>query len=335
VATLFKDKNSPNWYVLFGNHKKSTGTSNRKRAKEVLKKFEDAQFRERMGLDPEPEFKSILLSQFIALYLADRRKLGKSPETIRTDEYCLKRLLIFTEDVTLSEITGAVALRYRNWKLESVKPATASIELRSIRAAFNWALDKPGEKYLRKNPFSQKGMVPVVNERRMPTFLMPTEKAAFLAAIDRDDYRRLFHFLLLTGCRRGEAINLSWADVNLEQRSITFRMTKTRRDRSVPITLELMQIIMALDRNQPKPFNWDPDWISRLFKRYLEKAGIKRNLHLHCLRHTAATDLVRAGIHPNKIKEFLGHSSLKVTEIYTHILPEDLREAAEALTCLG
>ncbi len=86
---------------------------------------------------------------------------------------------------------------------------------------------------------------------------------------------------------------------------------------------------------RPKPFNWEADWTSRLFKLYLEKAGIKRDLHLYCLRPTAATDLVRAGIHPNKIKEFLGHSSLKVTEIYTHVLPEDLHEAAEALTCLG
>jgi len=288
-----------------------------------------------MGLEPEPEFKSVFLSEFIDLYLADRRKLGKSPATIHTDKYCLKRLQTFTGDIALTGITGAVALRYRNYKLETVKPATASIELRSIRAALNWALQKPGVKYLRSNPFMQKGMVPIVDERRMPTFLMPSEKASFLAVIDRNDHRQLFQFLLLTGCRRGEVINLAWADIDLEQRCITFRKTKTRRDRSVPITLELMQIVMALDRTQPKPFNYGVDWVSHLFKHYLKRAGIERDLHLHCLRHTAATDLVRAGIHLEKIKEFLGHSNVKMTEVYTHILPEDLREAAEALTCLG
>jgi integrase/recombinase XerD len=52
-------------------------------------------------------------------------------------------------------------------------------------------------------------------------------------------------------------------------------------------------------------------------------------------RHTAASDLVRAGVHPMQIQKLLGHSSLEIIQIYTHILPEDLRDAAEKLTCLG
>ncbi|TKJ41162.1 hypothetical protein CEE37_05710 [candidate division LCP-89 bacterium B3_LCP] len=75
--------------------------------------------------------------------------------------------------------------------------------------------------------------------------------------------------------------------------------------------------------------------MTRQFKRYLVKSGIEKDLHLHNLRHTAASDLVRNGVHLTKIQKFLGHSSVKVTEIYTHVLPEDLREVAEALTCAG
>ena len=96
-----------------------------------------------------------------------------------------------------------------------------------------------------------------------------------------------------------------------------------------------MQIILQLDRSRSRPFDYGPDWVSRLFKRYLVKSGIQKDLHLHCLRHTAASDLVRQGVHLRKIQKFLGHSSLKMTEIYTHVLPEDLREVADALSCVG
>jgi integrase len=313
----------------------STRTADKELASEILDRIKEDLVREKKGLKSAERIVPILLSEFTVVYQEERKKVGKAPRTISTDIYALRRLLEFTGDCSLSSISDQVALRYRNYKLDTVNPSTTSIELRSIRAAFNLAVQKPDAKYLRINPFSQKGLVPVVDERRMPTFLMPTEKAAFLAAIGREDHRRFFQFLLLTGCRRGEAINLTWMDIDLEYKRVTFRKTKTRRDRSVPITLELMQIIMTLDRSQPKPFNWKSAWATKLFKQYLAKAGIKRDLHLHCLRHTAASDLVRAGVHLTKIQKFLGHSSVKVTEIYTHVLPEDLREVAETLSCTG
>ncbi|MBU0518092.1 site-specific integrase [bacterium] len=157
----------------------------------------------------------------------------------------------------------------------------------------------------------------------------------FFAAIDNEDYKLLFQFLLLTGCRRGEAIKLAWDDIDLENKKIVFRQTKSGNDRVIPISLELMQIVMALDRIKSKPFPYHPDWLTHLFKKYLKRSGIEKDFHLHCLRHTAATDLVRQRIPLTQIKDFLGHSSVKVTEIYTHSLPEDLQQVAEALTCVG
>ncbi|TKJ36920.1 hypothetical protein CEE37_14490 [candidate division LCP-89 bacterium B3_LCP] len=53
--------------------------------------------------------------------------------------------------------------------------------------------------------------------------------------------------------------------------------------------------------SKPKPFNYGPYWITNLFRRYREVAGLNKRFHLHCLRHTAASDLVRQGIHMKKI----------------------------------
>ena len=245
------------------------------------------------------------------------------------------RPLKFVGDCKLTSLTDAVALEYRNHKLATVKPASASIELRPIRTAFNCAKQKPGKKYLIRNPFAQSGMIPRVEGQKIPLCLSPDEKARFFAAIDDVNHERLFKFMLLTGCRRGEAVILAWQDVDLEQRQLTFRRTKTKIDRSIPINLELMPVILALDRSSQKIFNYAPGSVSRLFNRYRKKAELRQELHLHCLKHTAASDLVRQGIHLTKIQKFQGHTNVKTTEIYTHVLPQDLREVAEALGCSG
>ncbi|MCX6640615.1 MAG: site-specific integrase [bacterium] len=314
---------------------RSTGTSDKTLAHEVMKKIKEDAVRRSRGLEPIETVESILLSEFIAVYLTERKKDGKMPRTIETDSYALGRLLNRIGDCSLISITKESARKYKGYKLENVKPVSASIELRSIRAAFNWALEKPGTKYLYSNPFKQKGLIPTVPGRTIPPIFSPEEKARFLESIEDENHKRLFKFFLLTGCRRAEAVNLKWADIDFEQKQLTFRRTKTKRDRAIPINLELMQILIALDRTQAKPFSFGSDWISHLFERYLRRAKIDRPMSLHGLRHTCASDMVRAGVHLTKIQKFLGHTSVKTTEIYTHVLPEDLREAAEVLSCVG
>ena len=165
--------------------------------------------------------------------------------------------------------------------------------------------------------------------------LSPVEKRLFLEVIDKPHHELMFRFFLLTGCRRSEVVNLKWSDIDLEKRVINIRQTKTHRDRIIPISSELMQVITALDRSKPKPFNYSPRTTSRLFSFYRRKAGLREDLHLHCTRHTCGTTLANQGIPPHQIKTFLGHISLRTTELYLHSTGDDLRRAADALTCVG
>ncbi len=226
-------------------------------------------------------------------------------------------------------------MKYRDHLLLRIKPTSAAIELRHMKASFSWAEEKAGIRYVYSNPFRQKGLMPSAPKSPIPKCLSPEEKQKFLDAIHEDKYKLVFKFFLLTGCRRGEATKLEWDDIDLNDMVITFWQTKSGRDRVIPINLELMQVIHALDRSQKKPFPYHPDWISHLFKRFLRVAGIDKPFSLHSLRHTCGSDMARKGIPVNQIKDFLGHSSLEVTQIYLHSLPEDLRNAADALSCLG
>ncbi|MBU0517807.1 tyrosine-type recombinase/integrase [bacterium] len=342
MATLFKryhKKDSYTWYVSYmdqgKSRMKSTGTKNLKLAEKVKQRIEEDILRVKKGLEPKEQIEPTLLSEFASVYLANRRKIGKAERTIQTDEYSLRRLLDYTGDCSLLSITQKVAQAYKEYKLERVNNTSASIEFRSIRAAFNWALEKPGTKYLYYNPFAQKHLIPSAKKSEYPLCLSPEEKSQFLETIGLQEHKNLFKFYLLTGCRRSEALRLEWEDVDFEGRRITFRQTKTKKDRTIPMNIELMQIINALDRTRTRPFEYSPSWVSHLFRKYLKKSGIQKEFHLHCLRHTAASDMVRQNIHLSKIAKLLGHSSTRTTEIYTHVVVEDLREAAEALTCIG
>lgn len=325
-------------YYINGRHStKTTRISDKALARKIATQKEKEIASIEQGLEPEHKIQPILLSEFIEAYLEHRERQCMAPKTIAMDAQVLHRLLEYTGDCNIVTITDMAVQKFKYKMLETLSKTSVSIELRSLRTAFNFAIEKPGTKYIRRNPFSQKGLIPSPKneDRKIPKCLSPDEKAKFLSAIDNPEHMQLFKFFLLTGCRRGEALNLQWSDIDLEQKQLTFRNTKSRKDRTLPISLELMQIIISLDRSKPKPFNYRPNTVTRQFKRYLHKSGIEKDLHLHNLRHTAGSDLVRQGIHLKKIQKYLGHASVKTTEIYTHVLPEDLREVADALTCVG
>lgn len=240
----------------------------------MCENIEDNITRQELDLEPLVKVEPILLSEFIGVYQEDRSRIGKSKETFGVDVLALGDLMKFTGDYRLDSINSVLALQYRNHLLENVKTATASIRLRAIRTAFNWAVNKPGEKFLKVNPFSQKGIVPSVHKNKKLLCLTQVEKRKFLGAIDDPNHLLLFQFYILTGCRRSEAINLHWSDIDLENKVIQLRQTKTHKDRSIPITLELMQVIAKFDKSKPKPFNYIPGTASRLFSFCRKKAEV-------------------------------------------------------------
>ncbi|MBU0517763.1 tyrosine-type recombinase/integrase [bacterium] len=337
MASLFK--RGKKWYITWhedGQRKmKSTKTVDKQLAMEALRKFEEEKTRIDLGLEPVVKIQPIMLSQFIEVYQEDRRRIGRSKQTITIDMLALRGLLKFTGDCKLETVSTNTALRFRDHLLARVKSATASIRLRAIRSAFSWASDKPGERYHRFNPFAQKRIIPAPEKRKLPICLSPAEKIRLFNAIEDQDHRNLFSFFALTGCRRSEAVNLQWSDIDYKSHQIVIRQSKTGKEIVIPISLELIQVLKSLDLSKPKPFNYKRDWITHLFERYRKKADLPTRFHLHCLRHTAAVEMIRKGIHLQKVSQMLGHESVTTTEIYTRLLPEDLRDAAEALTCIG
>jgi len=202
-------------------------------------------------------------------------------------------------------------------------------------------------------------------ERQEIEALDPAESAALLTAARST---RMFPVILValgTGLRRGEVLGLRWSDIDLGKRTLTvaqsleqtktglrFKAPKTRRSRrtiALPPAIaeelhahraqqaaERLALGMGRDpaglvftRIDGDPIQ--PDSVTKMFARIAERAKI-RPISFHGLRHTHATDLLRAGVHPKIASERLGHASIAITmDTYSHAIPGLQEDAAQRI----
>lgn len=153
-------------------------------------------------------------------------------------------------------------------------------------------------------------------------------------------HRDLLTLFLETGCRLGEIQRLCWSDVDLANREITVRGTKSGRDRTIPMSANVKAIFhrMHRERRSAPVVPLDDTVIGtkanfyRVLLRAYPKAGIDPQRvewlrPIHSLRDTTLTRLVRAGVPLDRVKAIAGHETLAMTLRYAHTSNESLHEA--------
>ena len=331
MAALFKRKGSDIWHVDYvyrgKRYRKSSGTSDRKLAELHLKDIEVKIERENLGFG-ELNRKEVKFSEFIKEYL-QLSKAEKATNTYLIDESALAGFKEITGDVRLSLITPKHGEDYKLKRLQEVKPVSVNIHLRQIKAALEKAV-KWG--YIEKNPLKEIKQCRVKNEN-LPEFLTKEEVKSLMDGIPEGNFKSFILFCLYTGCRRGEALNITWDDVDMERGRATLRITKTGKSRVVPINGALKRILEAIEPNGERLFPHNGDFVTHRFKKYVRASGIKnpQKINVHSLRHTFASHLVMAGVDLFTVSKLLGHSSARTTEMYAHLVPDHLKVAVERL----
>jgi integrase len=170
-------------------------------------------------------------------------------------------------------------------------------------------------------------------------------------------------FAITTGLRRGEILALRWTDVDLEngyltvnraieetKTGVTFKEPKSRRGRRrvslPPILTDHLETHRAEQDKRRKALGsayhgcgliccvedgslWKPGAFTSAYRALLKRRKIE-NIPFHSLRHSHASQLLRAGISPKVISERLGHSKVGFTlDVYSHLLPGMQEEAAQ------
>jgi integrase len=151
---------------------------------------------------------------------------------------------------------------------------------------------------------------------------------------------------LFTGLRSGEIFNLRWSDLDFENKLILVRDPKNRKNRHAFMTAEIESLLKDLRRDQgpetlvfPGRDGQRQRVVSCTFRRAIEELGLNAGLSdprqkvvFHSLRHTFASWLAQAGEPLFTIAQLLGHSSLAMTARYSHLAPDNLRQAAQRLS---
>lgn len=180
-------------------------------------------------------------------------------------------------------------------------------------------------------------------------YLQDHESVALLRAeVDRLSQSMIL-LALRTGMRVGELLGLRWRDVDVGQQVLTIASSivdgvrgtpKNHRVRVVPLTADAAEGLSKLRRGRSASdtpvFSLDGhaplsrDQANWRLHRACRTAGIP-TVGWHALRHTFATDLLRKGANIRAVQSLLGHSTVLMTERYTHVAPHQLREAVSLL----
>lgn len=153
------------------------------------------------------------------------------------------------------------------------------------------------------------------HQRTTGTALTPKEINEFLARIQSERLKPFYMFCLFTGCRRGEALNVKWEDIDFVKKIIHVHGTKTATsERDIPLLPDCEIVLNGIQRKGAKVFHHRAEHVTKKFKEYCPAHK------LHDLRHTFATRCLESGINIKVVQKWLGHSRLDTTaEIYTHV----------------
>jgi integrase len=151
-------------------------------------------------------------------------------------------------------------------------------------------------------------------------------------------WREFVVMAINTGMRRGEILKLTWHDINMSERIISVPATKTYKLRHIPINNTLYDFLVSKKEKAkseyviayPDAEPVSPVVASRYFGKIMKRLKIK-NASIHTLRHTFASYLVMGGVDIISVKELLGHSDLRMTQIYAHLRPGYLQNTVTKL----
>jgi integrase/recombinase XerD len=184
---------------------------------------------------------------------------------------------------------------------------------------------------------------------RLPTVLSQEEVAQLIDAASTPFHRTLLMTLYATGLRCTELTRLKVGDIDSQRRVLHVQGGKGRRDRDLMLSPKLLEELRQYWRRlRRKPRVWlfpgkqnhdsdqpiDTKTVWHACHKASRRAGLKKSVHPHTLRHCFATHLLEAGADLRTIQILLGHQSLKETTVYLHLSKRHLSTIPSPLDSL-
>lgn len=200
-----------------------------------------------------------------------------------------------------------------------------NLEIATLSNFFNYCIEKG---YIDKNPAFK---IKKLNELSRLKTLSDADIEQLINGATNKLTKDLITFLVLTGCRKGEALNLKWDNVDLQNEVIAIKGTKTKYDRYIPISKSLKELLGRIEKKDDCLYVFNNNGVKigdfkRSFHTACKNAGLK-DLRIHDLRHVFASKMVMNGTSLYITGELLGHRTTQMTKRYSHLVPDTLKKA--------
>lgn len=164
--------------------------------------------------------------------------------------------------------------------------------------------------------------------KKLPIVLSVEEIQGMFNACDNLKHRVVLGLLYSCGLRVSELINLKWEHIDRSRMIINIIQAKCKKDRQVGLNDKLIELLKAYwlkyqsniyVLNGQSSLQYSDRSVGEVVKQLAVKAGIKKRVYTHLIRHCSFTHLMESGVDISLIQKLAGHSNVKTTQIYCHI----------------
>lgn len=273
----------------------------------------------RISRCPEPFLEKLILK-------------GYSRNTCKTYIHMFERFASHFKDRPLLEISDADIREYLLLQIKhGLSNSFQNQLLNAIKFYYEIVLEMPNRFYHLERPRP---------EKRLPTVLSIEQIKKMISCSENIKHKCLLSLLYSSGMRQGELLNLEIRDIDSDRMIIHIRRAKGNKDRITSLSH------LCLDQLRKYYLEWRPQKylfegrdggtyasssLRRVVQRAARKAGIRKRVTCHTLRHSFATHLLENGTNLRVIQELLGHNSAKTTQIYTKVAKTNLESLKNPL----
>lgn len=284
-------------------------------------------------------FKPVVVSMAFTLSQENLTALGRfiehlklkaySPSTIKTYRNEFMQLLQLLKERRVDSLTVDDLKRYLLYCFEKLKLTENTLHSRLNALKYYFEQVSGRERFFWEIPRPKKPML-------LPKLLNEEELRRLFNALTNKKHKAMLFTAYSAGLRVSEIVNLKISHIDSKRMQIFVERAKGKKDRYVnlsPILLDILRKYIAAYKPGPKVYLFESEQtltcyptrtVQQIFANAKQKAGIRKEVGIHSLRHSFATHLLDKGTDIKYIKELLGHFNIKTTERYLHVSKKSL-----------
>lgn len=268
--------------------------------------------------------------------MLERLKLkAYSRSTIKTYINEMSQLLQAVKDLPADDLKPENLKKYLVYCYEKLNLSENTLHSRINAMKFYYEQVLGREKFFWEIPRPKKPLL-------LPKILNEVELSRLFNALTNKKHKAMLFTAYSAGLRVSEIVNLKIADIDSQRMQIFISRAKGKKDRYVNLSPVLLDILRKYIQYQPRPVEYlfeseqtgtayPVRTVQQIFQNAKHKAGIRKEVGIHSLRHSFATHLLDKGTDIKYIKEILGHFNIKTTERYLHVSKKQLVNIASPL----